>query len=167
MVKLKDGGRASRYVVEVLEPGVSMTMKGPFGVFTIRPEPALDLLLVGTGTGIAPYRAHLVDLLPQGEKRRIDILYGVRTEEDLFWRETFEGFARQHPNVFLHMTLSQPTDAWKGHRGRVQALLPRLAPDLKDKCLYLCGNPDMIKELKALAAAQGVAKGQVHGEGFI
>lgn len=181
VVKLLPGGRLSRWIEELLAEGSSVTFKGPFGNFTLKPDGDRDLLFVATGAGIAPFRPMVEEALTKnphpypsplqgrGESRRIDLLFGVRSEEDLFWKEWLEGVTKAHPNVFAHIALSQPSASWTGHRGRVQAVAPRIVGnDFARKTLYVCGNPDMTSDLKRLALGEwGMEKGRVHVEGYI
>lgn len=165
--KIKEGGRASRWVMEELKVGDTVRMQGPFGVFTLNRDSDKDWILIATSTGVAPFRSQLVSLL-QEEKRRIDLLYCVRSEEDLFWTDTFESMAKDHPNLQLHITLSKPGPAWKGHTGRVQTLLPNILSGRPNVIVYICGSPEMTKEVKTLCMEEyGLEKRDVHAEGYV
>jgi len=166
-IKLLPGGRASRWVEEVLKEGDQIIMKGPFGFFLLDQSPR-DVAFIATSTGIAPFRSQLLEALAAGDKRRMDIVYGVRSEEDLFWKEELESLSRKHPNVHLHIALSSPSPAWTGHRGRVQIVAPQVIQDLAACTLYVCGNPEMTKEVKQIALTEwGMMKEQLHVEGYI
>ncbi len=169
VIRLKPGGRLSRYLVEKLAVGTAVHMVGPFGLFTLQhdsPPPAY--LFIATGTGLAPFRSHLLELGAKGYTGRIDVIFGVRDEADLFWKEEMERWSQHFPQVFCHFALSQPTAEWKGHRGRVQTLVPLIAPDLAQRSIYICGSPVMTKDLKTHCLEQwGVPKEQLHIEGFI
>lgn len=168
-IKLIDGGRMSRFLVERLKEGeTQLTMKGPFGNFVLQPGTSKEYLFVCTGAGIAPFRSQILESLRAGETRRMDLIFGVRSGEDLFWVDQLEAIAKAHPNFFLHVALSAPTGDWTGHRGRVQTLVPLIVPDLSGKIIYVCGNPDMTKEMKELCLTKwGVEKKDLHVEGFI
>lgn len=167
IIKLLEGGRASRWIEEKLQVGDSFRMQGPFGRFLLDRESEKDWLLVCTSTGIAPFRSQLLSFLPT-ENRRIDLIFGVRCEEDLFWAEEFEQMTKDYEHFFLHLALSKPTDEWKGHKGRVQTLLPLIGKDFSNKKVYVCGNPDMTGELKKICMEDlSLSKEDFHMEGFI
>lgn len=168
-IRLKEGGRLSRYLVEKIEPGTMMTMVGPFGLFTLKHDsPPPSYLFIATGTGLAPFRSHLLELASRGYQGRIDVIFGVREEQDLFWKEEMERWSQMFANCFCHFALSQPTPEWKGHKGRVQTLIPLIIPDLQTRSIYICGNPTMTKDLKVHCLEQwGVPKEHLHIEGFI
>lgn len=168
VMKLVPGGRASRWIEEVLQPDVTAEMLGPFGVFTLNPKTPKDYLMICTSTGVAPFRSQLRTILPRGEGRRIDLVYGLRSEEDLFWAEELQTLASEYENMFLHLALSDPSPSWKGHRGRVQTLVPRIVQDFSTKNVMICGSPEMAKEVKTLCISSwGVPKDDVRMEGYI
>lgn len=168
VAKMKEGGRASRWILELLKPETPVTMQGPMGLFLLEREILKDYLFICTSTGVAPFRSMIRDVLLAGDKRRIDLVFGARTETDLFWMEEFEELTKRYENLFLHLALSNPSEKWKGHRGRVQTLVPQIVHDFSQKCVYVCGSPDMTKEVKGLCLEQwGVKKDDLHVEGYI
>ena len=143
-------------------------MMGPFGRFVLDQQSSKDYLFIATGAGIAPFRSQVMENLERGDTRRMDLVFGNRTEEDLFWADELTQWTKQYATFFLHLALSAPSSAWTGHRGRVQALVPLIAPDLSRRSVYVCGNPDMTTELKKLCLEQWrVPKEDLHVEGYI
>lgn len=168
VAKMIPGGRASRWIEEMLRVGTDVVTKGPFGNFLLKAEPEQSLLFIATSTGNAPFRSMILDALARGDTRRMDFIFGVKSEKDLFWAEEFEELAKSHPNFFFHTSLSAPTGEWTGHRGRVQTLVPQVVKDFSQLSVYVCGNPAMTKEVKEMAIGQwGMDKKHVHAEGYI
>lgn len=168
VAKLKPGGRVSRWISEVLQPGTTITMKGPFGFFLLDQTTTRNYLFIATGAGIAPFRSQIIHALRGGDQRRMDLVFGVRSQQDLFWTEELQSLSQQYNNFFLHIALSAPSERWTGHRGRVQTLVPVIAPDIALRSVYVCGNPDMTTELKKLCLEEWrVPKEDLHVEGYI
>lgn len=166
--KQKEGGRASRWIEEVLQPGDVVRTQGPFGNFHLDYTTPNDFFFIATSTGVAPFRSQVLEALERGDTRRMDLVFGVRSEEDLFWKDELVAMTQKYENFFLHIALSGPSDAWTGHKGRVQTLAPLIAKDFGSKSVYICGSPDMTKELKELALTQWkVEKKDLHVEGYI
>jgi NAD(P)H-flavin reductase len=167
VVKMTPGGRMSRWVEEVLKPGMTVSMQGPFGAFTIRPDPS-PLLFISTSTGVAPFRSQIIAAQEAGDTRPMDLVFGVRSEEDLFWKDEFTKLSQEYESFRVHLALSQPSEEWKGHKGRVQTLVPLIAPDLASRHIYVCGSPAMTKEVKELCLGPwGMMKEQLHVEAYI
>jgi ferredoxin-NADP reductase len=168
VAKMSLGGRISRWIEEKLVIGTEAVIKGPFGFFTLKDEGDRELLWIATSTGIAPFRSMLAEALQKNPRRRIDLIFGARNEEHLFWKEELEQRTQQHENFFLHIALSAPSSSWKGHKGRVQTLVPLIIRDFTNKDVYVCGSPEMTKELKLLCLNDwGVDKKNLHVEGYI
>ena len=167
-VKLISGGRASRWFEQTVSPGTVVRMQGPLGTFTLNTASRKDMLFIGTGSGVAPFRSQILHLLHRGTKRIIDLVFGVRSEQDLFWRETFQELANTHPNFHMHVALDEASELWEGHRGRVQSLAPIAVPDIAHRQVFICGNPDMTKEVKRLCLEEWkVDKAHLHVEGYV
>lgn len=167
VIKLKKGGRASQWVEESLKPGDTVRIQGPFGLFTLSDQQEKDYLFICTSTGIAPFRSQLTELLAAGFSRRIDMVFGVYAEEDIFWMEFFQDLSAKYENFHVHLTLSNPSTEWKGHTGWVQKLIPSVV-DGGQKKIYVCGNPAMTADIKKLCLEQwGIQKTDFHMEGYI
>lgn len=168
VAKMKEGGRASIWIEEMIDVGSPVSMKGPFGNFQLDRSTDKDYLFVATSTGVGPFRSQILEALGEGDTRRMDLVFGVRSEEDIFWKEEFEKLSQQYENFFLHISLSAPTESWTGHKGRVQTLVPLLVKDFLRKNVYVCGSPDMTKDLKQICLEQwNIEKKDLHVEGYI
>src|SRR3989339_1376298 len=147
IVKIKEGGRAGRWMSEVLREGTEVQFQGPFGEFLLKPGDR-PLLFISTCTGVAPLRSLLVDAIARGDMRTIDLIFGVRDETHLFWQSELAELAKQHQHSTLHAALTQPSAAWKGLKGRVQIIAEQVIPDLAQREIFACGNPAMLKDIK-------------------
>lgn len=143
-----DGGRATKKLF-AMEPGDKVDAVGPFGRFILRDDPPCRYLLIGTGTGVTPYRA----MLPELERRvdledfAVELFLGVRGPDELLYGDDFTHFAEKHPGFNFHSCFSRempesPTPFQ--HKGYVQDLMETVKPDPDRDIVYLCGNPDMI-----------------------
>ena len=167
-VKLKAGGRASTWIEIILQEGASVRMQGPFGLFLLRePDPAH--VFVATGAGIAPFRSQLKCMLEEKKDTRpMHLLFGVRHPEDFFWLEDFEFLQNMHPNFVFHPVLSGDDESWTGLRGRVQMHLPRILKDHPEAGIYICGAPEMVKDVKETCLTDfEIPKVRLHAEGYI
>jgi NAD(P)H-flavin reductase len=135
-----------------LEEGATVNFQGPFGSFILRP-PLHDTVLIATGTGIAPFRSMLHWLLADPERhqeREFWLLFGARTEQDLYYKSEFEQLAAQHSNFHFMPTLSRAGEDWRGLRGYVQQHLGEIVGLRTDMHAYICGLDKMIKANREL-----------------
>jgi ferredoxin--NADP+ reductase len=167
-----------------LRPGRRLFMSPrASGVFTLdKARPDRALLLVATGTGLAPYMSMLRTMLIHDTVRKFVVLHGARHSWDLGYRAELESLARLRPNLHYLPSITRPAEDphFTGLTGRVQALLARgvveqasglpLTPEQFE--VFLCGNPDMVRETRAwlqergFVPDQGKQVGHIHVEEY-
>jgi len=156
-------GRFSPFLYD-LQPGDTVQAKGPHGYFTIK-NPDRPILMIATGTGIAPFRSMLLHMLPRGAASSITLLFGVRHEEGILYRHEFEELQRRHPNFRFWPTLTRPPETWKARTGRVQTHLDEaLATAGLD--VYVCGLNAMVKDVRAILKDAGLERGRTFYERY-
>lgn len=161
-VKILPDGRASQFLAG-LKPGDGAKFMAPFGHFFMT-DSKKDVAMIATGTGLAPFMSMLPTLFEHGFESKIDLYFGVRHEEDLFYVKELRAYEAAHPNFEAHVTLSQPPDGWTGLKGRVTDFLNDL--DYGNIQVYICGNGDMVKGVKDFMQEKGVTKEDLHWEQF-
>jgi ferredoxin-NADP reductase len=137
-----------------MQVGDTIEMQGPLGYFVMR-TPLSDSLFVATGTGISPFRAMIKDHLPKAPETNFTLLFGVRYERNLMYREEFEKLAAKHPNFRFCPTLTQPEPDWAGRTGRVQAHIEEAVGERRDIDVYICGMKAMVDDVRQRLKAMG------------
>jgi ferredoxin--NADP+ reductase len=143
-------GVASNYLCDT-RPGDAVRITGPAGkTFLLPDDPGSNLILVATGTGIAPFRAFLRRIFRElpGWAGRVDLFFGVRTAAECLYRAELESY-RRFPNFQLSYAFSREQRTPEGHRmyvhhrmaERIEELWPLL--DRQDTYLYVCGLKGM------------------------
>ena len=154
------------------------------GVFTLDEVPAdQHVVLVSTGTGLAPYMSMLRTHLACGGERRFAVLHGARHSWDLGYRSELATLERMCPNFTYIPSISRPAEehvSWQGESGYIQDLWSSgklaeawgFAPTPADTHVFLCGNPSMVETMEDLLATQDFKlhsrhePGQVHVEKY-
>jgi ferredoxin/flavodoxin---NADP+ reductase len=147
------------------------------GVFTLARVPeGYHVLLVATGTGLAPYISMLRSELVCGGPRRFVVLHGARYSWDLGYRTELNILSQQCSNLTCLSVVSRAREdpSWNGLTGYLQDVLFSgvveeksgipLSPDAVH--VFLCGNPGMITAAKEGLIARGFTpdKGRVIGD---
>jgi ferredoxin--NADP+ reductase len=121
-----------------LKEGDRVYWRYPAGFFTIeekRIDGSLDmrrLILVASGTGLAPFISYTLHLRNIGTRREIILLHGAKYAAELGYRDLLENFKRETQsnwNFKYIPTVSRPdhplSAGWNGNNGRVESLLMR------------------------------------------
>lgn len=168
-----------------LQPGQKLWLGRKFsGLFTLAEVPPdAHLVLVATGTGLAPYMSMLRTHLAEDGTRRTAVIHGARHSWDLGYRNELLALERQFPHLAYIPVVSRPGEElhpWEGEKGYVQDVWARgvvaqrwgFAPEPPNTHVFLCGNPAMVEDMLRLLAAQGFRPhtrqeaGQVHTEKY-
>jgi ferredoxin-NADP reductase len=140
-----------------MNQGDEISCQGPFGDFILRP-PMRDTIFIATGTGVAPFRSMLHWLLGEPsrhESKELWLLFGSRTEQDIYYHREFLELASAHRNFHYLPTLSRSSPNWKGLRGYVQEHVPEIVAGRTEMHAYICGLDKMIKANRELLKLQG------------
>ncbi|RIL08562.1 MAG: hypothetical protein DCC75_08580 [Proteobacteria bacterium] len=154
---LPQGALTSRIVS--LKPGDRLFMAPKVtGTFTLEGVPEdHNLMLVSTGTGIAPYISMLRSKNTWTPGRKISIVHGVRYESDLAYKEELSELANSHSSFSYYNIVSRPGAEWRGEKGYVQRYFQeeRILLDPGRDHVYLCGNPGMIDQMEEWLLSKG------------
>ena len=170
-------GGAATALFEGMPLGGSVDASGPFGRFCLLPQDAnRRYLLIGTGTGITPYRAMLPQLgqLIAGRGVEVVLLQGARTPEELLYGDEFRAFADAHPGFRYLPCLSRalpqagsPLAHADVRHGYVQDALAEFAPNAEGDIAYLCGNPNMVDACFEALKECGLPIPQIRREKYV
>jgi ferredoxin--NADP+ reductase len=153
------------------------------GMFTLDlAPPGKAVLLIATGTGLAPYMSMLRTMLVSDTSRPYVVLHGARYSWDLGYRAELESLARLRPNLTYIPSITRPDEDphFRGYTGRIQSLLDQgivetlsgVPLDPARTEVFICGNPDMVRAVKdvldprGFTASHGKETGTLHVEEY-
>lgn len=135
-----DGGLGSGYFFDEVVVGTVLKFKGPDGVFTLTEPLDYDLVMLCTGTGVAPFKSMIDHIFHNNiPHKKLHLIFGTRKEEDIVYRKEFEEYAASHPEFSYDIVLSQQTD-WPGHKGHIhQVYMKEYEQTRADLKFMICG----------------------------
>jgi len=162
-----DGGLASKYLFDEISVGSTLKFKGPDGGFIIQDRlDGQNLVMVCTGTGIAPFRSMLLDMSSKGPfTRDVHLIFGTRLVDDILYRDELEALAQKEERFTYSVALSREDD-WEGYQGYVhQVYLEKYKEKDPTQTFLLCGWSMMVDEaVSNLIVKLGYDKSQVKYE---
>ena len=87
---------------------------------------------------------------------RATLLWGLRSERDLYYQDELTRLSLQHLEFSFTTTLSRPQSDWSGVTGRVTSLIEQRVNSVKELAVYLCGNSGMIQEVTSIIQKKGL-----------
>lgn len=140
-----------------LEPGAEVAMSEPMGDFVLPKDTSIPLVFVAGGIGLTPFHSMFEWLADHSEHRDITFLYAVRDEDEIIFQDTFE-----RAGIHATIVVSEPSDAWGGERGHLDAeMILGLAKPADNALIYLSGPEPMVEALEADLKKHGVPASQL------
>jgi ferredoxin--NADP+ reductase len=145
------------------------------GTFTLEGLPDdRNLVLVSTGTGLAPFMSMVRTDGVWTTNRKVTVVHGVRYPSDFAYADELMSY-QQRGKALLYLPIaSRAGDEYAGRKGRIQRLFEEevIAPNPDRDSVFLCGNPAMIEDLERYLTERGFvlhskkAAGNLHVEKY-
>lgn len=153
--------------------GDQFDVLGPVGKLTLQCLPSYTerLILIGTGTGIVPYRSMLPELctiLDNKTVTSVTVIQGVQYQSDILYCKNFIDFANNYSNVEFLTYLSREKASLEKNqfKGYVQNYFDGI--DLSENdIIYLCGNPNMIDDTMGILKQKDFISKNIKREKYI
>jgi len=138
-------------------PGAVLGVRGPFGTGWQAGDGAGgDVVVVAGGIGLAPLRPALLELIAhRAAYRRVVLLYGTRTPQDILFGEELRSWADEH-DVVVEVTVDNAPEGWSGRVGLVTQLVQRAGFDPRSTLALVCGPEVMMRASAAALRDRGV-----------
>jgi ferredoxin-NADP reductase len=153
--------------LERVEPGTLLRVEGPFGSFAL-PTPLAErrVLLVAGGTGIAPLRSMMWDLLDRAPEIAVTLIYSARAPEEFAFLEELARLEAAH-RIELVLTVTRPSaSSWTGSRGRIDQALMASSLKAANTWCALCGPAEFVEAVSALLTESGVPQEKIVTETY-
>jgi ferredoxin-NADP reductase len=163
-------GEVSPYLVDELQVGDKLELRGPIGgYFVWTPDDERPLLLTGGGSGIVPLMAMLRARIAAGSHVPARLLVSARSIDEIIYRAELESIASANSGVEISWTLtrSQPS-GWTGYRRRVdRAMLAEISwPVDRQPRSFACGPTGFVETVASGLVELGHEPGSIRTERF-
>jgi glycine betaine catabolism B len=163
-IKRYDKGTASAYLHE-RKAGDKITFNKAIGKLFLRNREK-ENVFIATGTGITPMMGMIRQLIDENIGNNMWLFFGVRTENDIIFRQEFQEFAEKNRNFHFIVSLSNPDNNWKGKKGHIQDCMEKYIKDFGNKDYYVCGVPKMVTQTIEKLKNSGVKEESIYSEGW-
>jgi Na+-transporting NADH:ubiquinone oxidoreductase subunit F len=168
VVRLVPGGVASVHLHGLTE-GEPIHFAGPYGDFRLSEDPTREIVCIGGGCGMAPMVNIVETALVRWPERRLQLFFGCRTPEDVFYLDKFRALTAEHPNFRVVYAVSEPHASdtpWDGETGLIHLVADKhLDPD-PHRQAFLCGPPPMIEATVQVLMAKGMSPADIFSDTF-
>jgi len=168
-VRHVDGGGFTSWVFAGMKVRDILRLEAPLGTFFIRnDELERPMIFMGGGTGFAPLKSMLEDLLAHQDQRPVHLFWGAQNRADLYLHEQALAWAAanthlQYSTALLNAADAQATDSFHGNVH--EAVLQRY-PDLSAHDIYMSGPPAMIDAGRSAFLEHGADSRRIFFDSF-
>ena len=168
-IKRVTDGIVSNYLLDDVALNDSIEIQGAVGdCFYPSNNTDKDILMISTGTGLAPLIGILRDAIANDHKGQIKLYHGDREPDGLYLHAELQNLASQHDNIHYIPCVSSPTTDIDDDiiRGRASDQAFADNKDLSDHLIYLCGSPNMVNDATKTAKSAGADKQDIYADPF-
>jgi len=166
-VRRYENGAMSSWIFDSLEAGARVEIQGPNGnCFYVPQDGTQPLLLIGTGTGLAPLLGIVRDALFHGHTGPIRLYHGSRTADGLYLADALAALSARAPNFTYARCVSAGAANGDLRAGRADDLAFADQPALAGWRVFICGNPPMVASAKKRAYLAGAGLQHIHADAF-
>lgn len=170
-VRRVPGGALSPYLCDEAVPGDPVSVAGPFGDCMYGETPLdVPLLLVATGTGLAPLWGILLDALAAGHRAPIWLFHGAVDPAGLYLRGELRALAARHPSLQYRPSVLAGGAGDPGgplEEGPLDAVVLRHVPATRGMRAFVCGAPDVVHAAKKKIFLAGAATRDISSDAFL
>lgn len=168
VVRLVPGGVGSTYLHRV-NPGDRVNFTGPYGEFYLSEDPAVEIVCVGGGCGMAPMKNIIYTLYDRWPERTCWLFFGCRTTQDVFYLDRFKALSQKYPNLHVIYALSEgngEAGVWDGETGFIHLSVDKYLEAGIPRQAFLCGPPLMIEAVTQVLTTKGLRPEDVFYDKF-
>jgi CDP-4-dehydro-6-deoxyglucose reductase len=163
LIVLNPEGLGTNYLFNEIQIGSQLTYRGPQGVFVLPKVLDKTLFLICTGTGIAPFRSMVQNILRKKIPHQgINLIYGCRKKNNLMYFDELRQLEQEMQGFRYYPTLSR--EVWEGKTGYVHDIYETLCQNQTPANFFLCGWKAMIDDAKGRIKELGYDKKDIHVE---
>jgi NAD(P)H-flavin reductase/ferredoxin len=160
-------GRISSWVHEQLRLDDDIEFHGPAGdCFYVPGKPEQPLLLIGTGTGLAPLYGILRDAIGHEHRGEIRLFHGSLHRDGLYMVEALKRLASIHAHIHYTPCVLHGEAPAGGAVGAIDDVVLQALPELAGWRVYLCGDPEIVRRMQSKAFLAGASMQDIHADAF-
>ena len=144
-VRIVKDGKATQWLHHQLKEGDPLKLSGPYGRFLVRKSAQMPVVFMAGGSGLSSPRSMILDMLATGSQVPMTLVYGQRSQDELYYDSEFKALAAEHANFTYVPALSEGSSADVAQGFVHEVAKAHFKGDFSGHKAYLCGPPAMIE----------------------
>ncbi len=167
-IKYFDDGRFSSWAANELCIGEKLTIQGPLGTCFYSQSAQQPLLMMSSGTGLAPIIGILKDALLKGHLASIDVVVSARKSSELYYCNELIEMAANHKQLNIYF-LAQDNDAGVSNIFQIDPFefAKEKIKNITERKIFLCGAEQFVLDLRKKLFLSGVNFNAISADAFL
>ena len=166
-IKRVADGKMSQWIFEDLKEDDEIEFHGPLGdCYYTADDEKHNLLMISTGTGVAPHLGIVKDALLSGYKGEIKLYHGAQKQHESYPRESLEALVQKYSNFSYILCSDDEAEGQAIVIGNPVEVALEQNADISGWRVYLSGQPEMVTNAERAVIALGVAPENVQADPF-
>jgi len=164
-----DGGGFTGWVFDEMKERDILRLEAPLGNFFIRnDQPERPMILMGGGTGFAPLKSMLEDLMANNDNRPVHLFWGAQGRAELYMNEKAQQWADENEHIQYSTALIEADEAKANgsFNGFVHQSVLQTYEDLSGFDIYMSGPPAMIDASRSAFLENGAESRRIFFDSF-
>jgi len=167
-IKRVPDGQMSNWVFDTLQEGDEVAFFGPAGdCFYVSGKPDQPLLLVGTGTGLAPLYGILRDALKEGHAGAVHLFHASLATPGLYLVQELCDLASQYRHFNYIPCVLHGEAPEGGRQGNIADIPAQAIGSLSGYRVFLCGDPPIVNTLRQKSFLAGASMQDIFSDPFV
>ena len=168
-IRRVEDGFISNVLLDETRVGDSLECASPAGNFYFNPLfHSPDMVCLAGGSGITPFMSMIREIAEAGLDRRLTLLYGSRSEDDIIFARELEEIAARHGSIRYFPVISEPEAGCRHRTGFLTAgLIREVLGNTDGRTFYLCGPAEMyafcLPEMEKLGIPRRWVRREMYG----
>lgn len=164
-IRKVEGGLVSNFVYEELPVGEGVRFSSPQGIACIDATPQRNVLLVASGTGLAPILSIIRELGQRGFRREMKLYFAARRQRDFYFVDEIEKLDQQFENLSVSLIQQEPSSSVR--YGELDAIVAEELGNPFDVTCFLAGSPALVQQVRGALLKQGVDQRNIFSDEFL
>jgi len=163
-LRLIEGGKFTNFVFNEMKEKSIHRIEGPIGQFYLR-ESDKPIIFIAGGTGFAPIKSIIEDMIFNKNKRKIFLYRGVRSEEDFYMSELVNDWVKNLDNL-SYFSVVEDGSSEDARSGYVHHAVLEDFKSFNDLQVYCCGAPGLVENAFKDFTNNGLPEDQFFADAF-
>ena len=163
-LRLIEGGKFTSFVFNEMKEKSIHRIEGPIGQFYLR-DSEKPIIFIAGGTGFAPIKSIIEDMIANKNKRKIYLYRGVRSKKDFYMNELVNDWIKKLEGL-TYIPVVEDGLSEDARSGYVHHAVLEDFKNLNDIQVYCCGAPGLVENAFKDLTKSGLPDDQFFADAF-